>query len=119
MFSDPQSVTISSVAQSLPRVSTDGQSSVYSKDDETVRFSVSHLATNRGRIRRAARMDISKIASDPFVANQSRKVNSAYYIVIDEPADGVFTNAELLANMKGLVGWTTDANLTKLIAGES
>jgi len=62
---------------------------------------------------------VSKIAADPFVANQSRKVNSAYYVTIDEPADGVFTNAELLANMKGLVGWTSDANLTKLIAGES
>lgn len=119
MFSDPQSVTISSVAQSLPRVSTDGMSSTYSKDDETIRLSVQHQTTTKGRVRRTVRMDVSKIAADPFVANQSRKVNSAYYVTIDEPADGVFSNAELLANMKGLVGWSTDANLTKVIAGES
>jgi len=119
MFSDPQSITISSVAQSLPRTGSEGQTSVYTKDDETLRFTLSHISTNKGRVRRAARLDVSKIASDPFTANQSRKVNSAFYIVFDEPADGVFTNAELLANMKGLVAWASDANLTKLIAGES
>lgn len=119
MYTDPQSVTISTVAQSLPRTSTDGQSSVYTKDDETIRLTVSHNATNRGRVRREVRMDISKIAADPFVANQSRKVNSTFSLILNEPSDGVFTNSELLNDFKGLRDWATDANLTKLIAGES
>jgi hypothetical protein len=39
--------------------------------------------------------------------------------VIDEPDDAVFTNTELLNNSKGLLGWLSDANVTKVIAGES
>jgi hypothetical protein len=119
VFSDPQTVTIATVGQSLPRTTTDGQSASYTKDDETIKLAISHVATNKGRVRRQARLDVGKIASDPFVANQSRKVNAAFYILLDEPADGVFTNAELLSNLKGLRDWAIDANLTKLIAGES
>lgn len=119
MFSDPQSVTINAVAQSLPRTGVGDHTASYTKDDETITLNVSHTATSRGRVRRLVRLDVNKIASDPFVANTSRKVSSSYYVVIDEPSDGAFSNAELLANAKGLVGWMSDANLTKVIAGES
>jgi len=119
MFSDPQSVTINSVAQSLPRTSVGDRSAVYTKDDETVMLTISHTTTSRGRVRRMVRLDVSKVASDPFVANQSRKVSSSAYLVIDEPVDGAYTNAELLLNGKALVAWLSDANLTKVIAGES
>jgi hypothetical protein len=119
MFSDPQSVTINSVAQSLPRTSVGDQLAVYTKDDETVRLTLSHMDTSKGRTRRTVRLDVNKIASDPFVANQSRKLNQFVYVVIDEPSDASFTNAEILLNVKGLVAWMTDPNLTKLIAGES
>lgn len=119
MFNDPQSVTINAVAQSLPRVSTGDHVASYTKDDETVGMTISHVTSNRGRVRRLVRLDVNKIASDPFVANQSRKVSSSVYVVIDEPKDGSYTNAELLQNAKALVGWMTDANLAKVIAGES
>lgn len=119
MFSDPQSVTINSVAQSLPRTGVGDQSAVYTKDDETVRLTISHMDTSKGRTRRTVRLDVNKVAADPFTANQSRRLNSFGYVVIDEPSDGSFTNAELLLNMKGLVAWLSDANLTKVIAGES
>lgn len=119
MFTDPLSVTISAVAQSLPRTSVGDHTASYTKDDETVALAISHMTSNRGRVRRMVRLDVNKITADPFVANTSRRVSSSCYVVIDEPKDGTFTNAELLANAKGLVGFLSDANLTKVIAGES
>jgi hypothetical protein len=119
MFSDPQSVTINTVANSLPRVSVGDRTATYTKDDETVSLSVAHTSTKSGRTRRQVRLDITKVAADPFVANQSRQVSCSAYLVIDEPTESVFSNTELLNNVKGLTGWLTDANVTKVIAGES
>lgn len=119
MFTDPQSVTINAVANSLPRVSVGDHTASYTKDDETATMTISHSTSTKGRVRRVVRLDVNKIAADPFVPSTSRKVNQSVYLVLDEPRDGAYSNAELLANAKGLVGWLTDANLTKLIAGES
>lgn len=119
MFSDPQSVTINAIANSLPRTSVGDRTASYTKDDETVVLTIGHTATNRGRVRRQVRLDVTKVAADPFVANQSREVSSSVYLVIDEPSDSAFSNTELLNNTKGLIGWLTDANVTKVIAGES
>lgn len=119
MFTDPQTVTIDSVAVSLPRTNVGNHSATYTKDDETLTFSVNHQPTKNGRVRRQVRLDVSKIAADPFVAGQNRQVSSTMYIVVDEPADSSFSNAELLSNVKGLIGWCSDANVTKVLAGES
>ncbi len=119
MFTDPQSVTINAIANSLPRTDNDGQSASYTKDDGTVVLKVSHQETKNGRLRHAVKLDQSKIAADPFVAGNSRLQGASITVVIDEPSAGQFTNAELLLLAKGLIAWSTDANLTKVIAGES
>lgn len=119
MFADPQSVTIDAVAQSLPRVTVGDHSASYTKDDETVSLSISHQTTKAGRVRRLARLDIMKVAPDPFRPADSREVRASYQFVIDEPEDGAFSNTEGLANAKGLIGFLSDANVTKLLAGES
>lgn len=119
MFSDPQSVTINAVSQSLPRVSVGDHVASYTKDDETVTMTITHISSGKGQVRRAVRLDVNKIAADPFVPSTSRKVNQSMSFSLFEPKDGAYSNAELLANAKALVGWLTDANLTKLIAGES
>lgn len=119
MFSDPQSVTISSVAQSLPRVSEGDRTATYTKDDESVSLTIGHASTNRGRVRHSVRVDFQKVTPDPFVTTTNRKVSCSAYLVIDEPDDGTYSNAELLANTKGLLGWLSDANVTKVIANES
>lgn len=119
MFTDPQSVTLATVAQSLPRTATEDSTSTYTKDDETVQMTISHLLSNKGRMRREVRLDFTKIASDPFTANQSRKITSTASFVINEPSDAALTNTEVLNNCKALRDWLSDANLTKVIAGES
>lgn len=119
MFTDPQSVTINAVAQSLPRTESGGQAASYTKEDGTVVLMVSHQETKNGRLRHAVKLDQNKIAADPFIAGNSRMAGAAITLVIDEPNGGQFTNNELLLLAKALVGWATDANLTKVIAGES
>jgi hypothetical protein len=119
LFTDPQSVTINAVAQTLPRTDNDGQSATYTKDDGTVVLKVNHQETKNGRLRHAVKLDQSKIAADPFVAGTSRLQGASVTVVIDEPNAGQFTNAEMLLLAKALIAWATDANLTKVIAGES
>lgn len=119
MFTDPQSVIISSITKSLPRTDEGDRSGTYTLDDETIQLTISHMTTNKGRVRRCVRLDVNKLASDPFTANQSRKFDISAYLVLEEDEQPSFTNAEILANTKGLIGWLSDANLTKVIAGES
>lgn len=119
MFADPQSVTINSVANPLPRVAVGNRTASYSKDDESVTLRISHAATSRGRTRRNVRLDVTKLAEDPFISGSSRLVSSSYQFTVDEPTDGAFSNADLLLNAKGLIGWLSDANVTKVLAGES
>lgn len=119
MFSDPQSITINTVANTLPRVAVGDRQASYSKDDDTLRLAISHAVSAKGRTRRMVRLDHSKIASDPFVNGNNRPVSSSAYLVVDEPSDGAYTNSELLENIKGLLGWLSDANVSKLLAGES
>lgn len=119
MFVDPQSVTIATVANSLPRVSVGDRQASYSKEDDTLSLAISHAVSAKKRTRRMVRLDHSKIASDPFVSGNNRPVSSSCYLVVDEPADGAYTNTELLDIVKGLLGWLSDANVSKLLAGES
>lgn len=119
MFADPQSVTVNAVAQSLPRTGSEGESSTYTKDDGTYKLTISHQTTKNGRVRHMARLDFNEVSADPFVPAENVRNEGAVYIVIDEPADGQFTNANLLLKVKGLRDWASDANLTKVIAGES
>lgn len=119
MFTDPQSVTINAVANSLPRTNNDGQSASYTKDDGTLVLTVSHQATKNGRLRHLVGIDENKISADPFVAGNSRMAGASVRLVIDEPDGGQFTNAEILLLAKGFIAWCSDANLTKVIAGES
>lgn len=119
MFVDPQSVTVSGVAKTLPRVSVGDRTARYAVDDDTLQLTMGHQTSRSGRVRRQVRLDYSKIAADPFSSTRSIPVSGSVYLVIDEPADGSYTNAELLANAKALLGWATDANVTKLLAGES
>jgi hypothetical protein len=118
MFADPQSVTVNAVAQSLPRTESAGTASSYTKDDGTFILTVSHQETKNGRLRHLAGLDQNKIAADPFVAGNSRMSGASVRLVIDEPDGGQYSNADLLLLAKGFRDWATDANLTKLIAGE-
>lgn len=118
-FADPQSVTINAVANSLARTSSGVNSGAFTKDDGTVKLTVSH-AYNK-RTRRVIRLDHSKIAADPLISAQNIKYSMSAYLVVDLPVTG-YTVAEAKQVIDGLTAYltaSTGARVTQLLGGEN
>jgi hypothetical protein len=119
-FADPQSITINAVANSLPRTSSGVNTGVFTKDDGTVRLTVSHQYGKRNR--RTIRVEHSKIVPDPFVTSQNAKASMTAYIVVDTPPTGSYTVAEAKQIVDGLLAYLTassGAKVTQLLGGEN
>lgn len=120
-FSDPQSVTIGTVpgAVSLPRVNAGSAVGTFSNFDAKTNLKVQ---TQYGkRIRREARLDFSKIVTDPLVSTTNQLVAGTFRVNLDVPTSG-FSAAEQKDLAVGLLTWLTassNANLIKIIAGEN
>lgn len=119
MFSDPQSVTIGGVATSLPRVGSGISQGVFQTPDGATTMSISHSIGKRAR--RTAKLSMKLFASDPITPTNNVPVNGAFYVVCDFPLQGISaTQQKDLAS--ALATWltaSTNANLIKLIGGES
>lgn len=116
MFTDPQVVTVNSVAQSMPRVQSSGTSAVYKKADETFKLSISHQ-TSAQRIRSMARIDQRAIVADPLSAENDYQTLS-FYFVIDRPNYG-FTQTQVDQLIAGLKTWLDTTASGKLFGQES
>lgn len=121
MLNDPQSITISGTATSLPRVSMGNMKSVYRSADGTLELSVAHSVSSQKRERSYIRLDTNKVGADPFDASRQRNYSASAWIVIDAPNNGIgFTDAELENHVKGLLGFLNGAGvLAKLLGKES
>jgi hypothetical protein len=111
MFADPQSVTINSVAKSMPRISSKDLSATYQKDDQSFKLTISHLISNK-RIRSMVRIDQRAIVPDPLTAVNDYETLS-FYFVIDRPEAG-FSATEVDYLVQGLKTWldtTADGKL--------
>lgn len=120
MLADPQSVTINSVANSLPRTSTFEGKGIYTKDDGTVKMTVNQQP-GKDRSRLTVRLDYKKIAADPFIPATNRELGVSIFFNVDRPNVG-FTAAELKDVSQSLTTWLTassGANLVKILGGES
>jgi len=116
MFADPQSLTIATVAQTLPATERNGQTSVYKKDDDAYRLTIGHQYGRRNRF--TVRLDAQKIAPDPLAASNNQIYTASVYLVLDKPPVG-YTNAELKDMAVALSAWATSANLLKVLGGET
>lgn len=118
-FADPQSITISGSAISLPRTSVGDGKSLYTSADGLVTLAAQHAYGKRSR--RVLRIDHSKLTSDPFIPANNVKVSMSNYLVFDLPVAG-YTAAEakaVYAGFKGLFTASSDAIIDKLLGGES
>jgi len=118
-FADPQSVTINSVANSLPRTSSGPNTGSFTKDDGAVKLTVSHSYGKR--VRRTVRLDHTKIAADPLQPSTNARYSMSTYVVVDAPVTG-YTNAEIKQIVDALTGYLTassGARVTQLLGGEN
>lgn len=118
-LTDPQSVTISGTAISLPRTSSAVNAGVFSSNDGLVKELVSHQYGKRTR--HIFRIDHSKIAPDPLISSQNIKFSMSCYVVWDVPPTG-YTVAEQKAIYDGFAAQlaaSSGALVTKVLGGEN
>lgn len=120
-LSDPQSITIGTApgAVSLPRVNSGTQVGTFSNYDSKANLKVS--TTYGKRTRRTARVEFSKVVTDPLVSTTNVLASATAYIVIDVPPTG-FSATEQKEFALSLINWltaSTNANLIKVINGEN
>lgn len=115
MFTDPQTVTIDAVAHDMPRISTEGMSSLYSEANETLKMRISHQES-KGRTRRMVRLDYRVVAADPLTAVNVYKTVGVY-LVVDQPEFG-FTADAIDDIVQGFKTWLSTSNVTKVVGNE-
>lgn len=115
-LADPQSVTIDSEAVSLPRTGLTLAEGKFGDASGQVTLTVRHDSSRRAR--HTVKLQKSAIVADPLVPSTNQNVSFSAHIVIDVPLNGV-SAADATDLAKALVDWCTEANLAKVIAGES
>jgi hypothetical protein len=115
-FADPQSVTISGVAKSMPRILANGQQTVYKTADGLYQLTISHTPS-KGRVRSMARIDQRAIVPDPLTSANDYETLS-FYFVVDRPEVG-FTNAQVEALIAGLKTWLDSGAIARVYGTES
>jgi hypothetical protein len=115
-YADPQSLTISGTATSLPRTGLSLSEGTFRSGDQTVTLEIQH--TNGKRNRHVVKVTTNTIVADPLVPSINKPVSYSAHMVIDGPLQGV-TALQLQKLGEALAGWTTAANLAKLVASES
>lgn len=116
MFTDPQSITVNSVAQSMPKIKIGSTDATYRSADEAFQMRISHQST-KSRTRRMVRIDQTLIAADPLTATNVSQT-AGVYLVIDEPKFG-FSDAQLDYLVDALIAWLTPANIAKVLGSET
>jgi len=120
-FSDPQSVTIGTTpgAVSVVRVNTGSDVGKFSNYDSKVDLKVG--TTYGRRTRHTARVDFSKIVTDPLVSSTNVLASGSVILTVDVPPSG-FSATEQKELAVALLTWltaSTNAKLIQLIAGEN
>jgi hypothetical protein len=117
-YADPQSVTVSGTAVSLPRTGFSPTGGSFTSSDGKYKLEVSHQYGRRQR--RSIRLTESKISADPLVPSTNTRTSMSVYMVVDTPLNGV-TAAEAKAVVDAFVAYmaaSSGARVTQLLGGE-
>jgi len=117
MYNDPQSVTVNSVAKSMPRISTGDQKAIYRNADGSFTMTISHQKVGNGRIKSLVRIDQRKVVTDPVSAVTD--YDTLTTMIIQERPDYGFSMVEVEQQWAAHVAWLTTGNVDKLYGGES
>lgn len=118
-YADPQSVTINSVATSLPRTGSGESSGSFTSSDGLVRLDVSHQYGRRNR--RQIRLTQTKTAADSIVPAQNVVLSMSVYLVVDTPKNGFSVTEQkyIVDALSAYLAASSGAKVTQLLGGES
>lgn len=118
-FSDPQTITIDSVAITLPRINTGTAEGHFISADGNTRL---ELAPKNGNRRTSVcRLYQNKLIADPLIGTVNVRVGDMWSLTLNRPKDG-YSDTEALNQLTALIAWltaSTNANAKKFIAGEN
>jgi peroxiredoxin family protein len=121
-LTDPQKFKEVAAAEvTAPRVSSGDYKSVYSTSDGLNKLTVSTSESNSNRKRHLVRIDVSKLATNPYEESKKQDISMSVYLVIDRPVAG-FTVSEAKKLTEGLVGLISASSYViteEVIGGES
>lgn len=118
MFSDPQTVTVNAIAQTLPRVSAGDYNGLFRTSDGAYVLALKHTTGKRDRS--VVRLDTRKLGANPLDPTKNLPYTASAYLVLDAPPGFTgFTSVELENLVKGLVAYLSAANVTKFVGKES
>jgi hypothetical protein len=115
MFSDPQTVTVDTVAKTLPAVVRGESQSKYLEADGEHQLDISSTYSKRDRS--VVKLTHKKTAADPLSA-ETVNVSTSIYLVMDRPKFG-YDIADIDDLVQALTLWLTTANVGKVLGGES
>jgi len=115
MFTDPQVITVNSVAKSMPRIDIGSGFAVYQTADALFKEKISHQQSNK-RIRSMVRVDQLAIVPDPLTSVNDYETLGVYF-VIDRPEVG-FSVASIQQLTAALFVQADSTFLAKLIGRE-
>jgi hypothetical protein len=112
-FADPQSITVDSVAQSMPRISSGVGTGAFQSNDGTWKLSVSNQTGKR--VRSLIRFDQTLWDT---VAGISSPTGCSVYLVVDSPprtSDATFTNDDLVKMAVGFLSYLSASSGAKVV----
>lgn len=119
MFSEPISITVNAVAQSMNRTAMGVNSGAFAKDDGSHRLSISHsLGANNQRI---IRFDRRSTVADPLTTGEFFETTDSVWLVSRTPKSGLslVTQKQLVDGFLTYLQASSGAAVTKLLGGES
>lgn len=119
MFSDPISITVNAVAQSLNRTSMGANAGAFRKDDGSHQLSIAHtLGKNNQRV---IRFDRTQTVSDPFTTGEFLTASDSVWLVTRTPGTllTITQQKQLIDGFLTYLQASSGAAITKLLNGES
>jgi hypothetical protein len=121
-LTDPQKFKeVAGTEVTAPRVSSGDFKSIYETSDGLNLLTISTSTSNSNRKRHLVRVDVSKLATNPYEETKKQSISMSVYLVIDRPEAG-FTVSECKKLVEGLVGLLSASSYSvteKVIGGES
>ena len=121
-LTDPQKFKeVAGTEVTAPRVSAGDFKSVYETSDGLNKLTLSTTTSNSSRRRHLVRIDVEKVATNPFEEARKEPVSMSVYLVVDRPSTGysVTEAKKLVEGLVGLISASTYTVTEKLLGGES